>query len=80
MNDTSLKIGPLPDRVPQKLTIAMDPCLIAELEDYARVHSRLHGSDVSAHVLVPHMLEALMASDTGFRKARKALISSSGNI
>jgi hypothetical protein len=73
MSDASLKIGPLPDRTPQKLTIAMDPCLIAELEDYARVHSRLHGSDVSAQVLVPHMLETFLLSDTGFRKARKAL-------
>jgi len=28
---------------------------------------------VSIAVLVPHMLEAFLANDTGFRKARKAL-------
>ncbi|MBU2605141.1 MAG: DUF2274 domain-containing protein [Alphaproteobacteria bacterium] len=80
MNDMSLKIGPLPDRTPRKLTLLMDPLLIAELEDYARVHSRINGNDVSAQALVPHMLEAFMASDTGFRKARKALVSGSRNV
>jgi hypothetical protein len=79
MNDMSLKIGPLPDRTQQKLTLLMDPLLIAELEDYARVHSRINGTDVSAQALVPHMLKAFMASDTGFRKARKALVSASRN-
>lgn len=80
MNDMSLKIGPLPDRTQQKLTLLMDPLLIAELEAYARVHSRINDNDVSAQALVPHMLEAFIASDTGFRKARKALVSSSRNI
>ena len=42
-------------------------------EDYSRVHSQLHGEEVNIAVLVPHMLEAFLASDAGFRKARKAL-------
>lgn len=73
MSGIQLKIGPLPDRTPQKLTVHIDPALVAELEDYSRVHSRLHGEEVNIAVLVPHMLEAFLASDTGFRKARKAL-------
>jgi hypothetical protein len=73
MSETQLKIGPLPDRTPQKLTVQIAPSLVAALEDYSRVHSQLHGEEVNIAVLVPHMLEAFLASDTGFRKARKAL-------
>jgi hypothetical protein len=73
MSENQLKIGPLPDRTPQKLTVQIDPSLVAELEDYSQVHSQLHGEEVNIAVLVPHMLEAFLASDTGFRKARKAL-------
>ncbi|WP_035553437.1 DUF2274 domain-containing protein [Hyphomonas atlantica] len=73
MSETQLKIGPLPDRTPQKLTVQIDPSLVADLEDYSRVHSQLHGEEVNIAVLVPHMLEAFLASDAGFRKARKAL-------
>lgn len=73
MSETQLKIGPIPDRTPQKLTVQIDPSLVADLEDYSRVHTQLHGEEVSIAVLVPHMLEAFLASDTGFRKARKAL-------
>ncbi len=73
MSETQLKIGPLPDRTPQKLTVQIDPSLVADLEDYSRVHSQLHGEEVSIAVLVPHMLEAFLASDAGFRKARKVL-------
>lgn len=75
MSEVSLKVGRLPDRTPQKLTLLIEPSLAAELEDYARVHSQLHREDASVPVLVPHMLEVFLASDTGFRKARKALTS-----
>ena len=71
MREANLKIGPLPDRTPQKLTVLIDPSLAAELEDYARVHSQLHGEGAGVPVLVPHMLEAFLASDSGFRKARR---------
>jgi len=73
MREANLKIGPLPDRTPQKLTVLIDPSLAAELEDYARVHSQLHGEDAGVPVLVPHMLEAFLASDSGFRKARRTV-------
>ena len=73
MREANLKIGPLPDRTPQKLTVLIDPSLAAELEDYARVHSQLQGEDAGVPVLVPHMLEAFLASDSGFRKARRTV-------
>ncbi len=72
MSDISLKIGALPDRTPQKLTALIDPLLAADLEDYARIHSEIHGVEVSTSALVPLMLETFLASDTGFRKAKKS--------
>jgi hypothetical protein len=72
MPNTSLKIGPLPDRTPQKLTVLLDPPLAADLDDYARIHSGIHGTDVPASALVPLMLDSFLASDTGFRRARKS--------
>jgi hypothetical protein len=72
MSEVSLKIGPLPDRTPQKLTVLVDPLLAADLEDYARIHSDIHGVEVPASALVPLMLETFLASDSGFRKAKKS--------
>ncbi|KCZ55864.1 DUF2274 domain-containing protein [Hyphomonas chukchiensis] len=72
MRDVSLKIGPLPDRTPQKMTVLVDPPIAADLEDYARIHSEVHGVEVPASALVPLMLETFLASDTGFRKAKKS--------
>lgn len=72
MSKTSLKIGPLPDKTPQKLTVLVDPPLAADLDDYARIHSEIHGTEVPAAALVPLMLETFLASDSGFRRARKS--------
>ncbi|KJS35342.1 MAG: protein involved in integration/excision of ICE Tn4371 family [Hyphomonas sp. BRH_c22] len=72
MSEVNLKIGPLPDRTPQKLAILVDPALATELDDYARIHSEIHGVEVPASALVPLMLETFLASDTGFRKAKKS--------
>ncbi|MEH6810749.1 MAG: DUF2274 domain-containing protein [Hyphomonas sp.] len=72
MSDISLKIGALPDRTPQKLTVLVDPLLASELDAYARIHSQKYGAEVSASALVPLMLETFLASDTGFRKAKKS--------
>jgi hypothetical protein len=72
MSEVSLKIGALPDRTPQKLTVLVDPQLASELDAYARIHSEIHGVEVSTSALVPLMLETFLASDTGFRKAKKS--------
>jgi hypothetical protein len=70
MSDISLKIGALPDRTPQKLTVLVDPLLASELDVYARIHSQKYGAEVPASALVPLMLETFLASDSGFRKAK----------
>lgn len=72
MSKTSLKIGPLPDKTPQKLIVLADPPLAADLDDYARIHSEIHGTDVPAAALVPLMLKTFLASDAGFRRARRS--------
>lgn len=72
MSATTLKIGPLPDTTPVKLTIAIDPDVNADLELYAQIYEETYKEKASVAVLIPSMLEAFLASDSGFKKARKA--------
>ena len=67
---TSLRLGPLPKTETLKLTISLTVELKAQLDRYAELHSQTWGEAVDATVLVPHMLEAFMARDRGFRQAK----------
>lgn len=69
----SLKIGPLPDTTPVKLTIAIDRQVNEDLELYARIYEETYKEKASVTALIPSMLQAFLASDTGFKKARKLL-------
>ena len=40
----------------------------ADLDRYAALHAQAYGEAVDASTLIPHMLEAFMAGDRGFRK------------
>ena len=71
MSEVNLKIGPLADRTPQKLSISLEPSLATELEAYSRIHAAAYGAEASVATLVPLMLEAFLSSDPGFRKAMK---------
>ncbi|WP_373792118.1 DUF2274 domain-containing protein, partial [Delftia acidovorans] len=42
--------------------------LKADLDRYAALHAQAYGEAVDAVTLIPHMLEAFMAGDRGFRK------------
>jgi len=70
---SALKISQLPDTTPVKLSIALPPPLQADLQDYARVYEQAYGQPAKVVDLIPTMLEAFMASDSSFKKARKAL-------
>lgn len=70
---TGLKLGPLPDRVPSKLTITIQPELKKALDDYARLYARSYGAEEQVTELVPFMLEAFLKADQAFRKGRKEL-------
>lgn len=63
-----LRLGPLPRTEPIKLTVTLSAELKATLDRYAALHAQTYGERVDAAALVPHMLEAFMARDRGFRK------------
>lgn len=65
-----LKLGRLPKVGVVRITIAMPEPLKEELDRYAAEHSRLY-EPVDAAALIPHMIEAFIRSDRGYR-ARKA--------
>lgn len=68
-----LKLQPLPDRVPVKLTITLLPDLKRALDDYAALYARSYGTEEPVAELVPFMLESFLKTDAGFRKGRKEL-------
>lgn len=72
-NQPSLRIAKLPDLTPVKMTIHVEPDVHRLLEDYARIYNDRYDEDVAPGVLVPPMLATFLASDNGFKKARKAL-------
>ena len=63
-----LRLGPLPRTQSVKLTITLPAELKATLDRYAALHAQTYGERVDAAALVPHMLEAFMARDRGFRR------------
>lgn len=65
-----LRLGPLPKTAVTKLTIVIPEKLKLDLDRYAELHSTHWGEPIDAAALVPHMLEAFIARDRGFRKAR----------
>ena len=65
---TKLRLGPLPKTETFKLSITLAAALKADLERYAELHARAYGEPVDVAALIPHMLEAFMTRDRGFRK------------
>ena len=63
-----LRLGPLPRQEVTKLTFSCPASLKADLDRYAALHAQAYGETVDAATLIPHMLEAFMAGDRGFRK------------
>ncbi len=69
---TKLKLGPLPDDKPVKVTVELPASLHRDLVAYAEVLARESGQPVSDPVrLIVPMLERFIATDRGFSKARK---------
>lgn len=63
-----LRLGPLPKTESIKLTFACPASLKADLDRYAALHAQTYGKAADATVLIPHMLEAFMAGDRGFKR------------
>ncbi|WP_425916256.1 DUF2274 domain-containing protein [Pseudomonas sp. GWSMS-1] len=68
-----LRLGPLPKTESIKLTFACPANLKADLDRYAAAHAQTYGETVDAMTLIPHMLEAFMAGDRGFKRGSSAL-------
>ncbi|MCE4370721.1 DUF2274 domain-containing protein [Xanthomonas hortorum] len=68
MTTRKLRLGPLPKTESTKLTFACPAGLKDELDRYAALHAQTYGEAVDAATLIPHMLEAFIAGDRGFRK------------
>jgi hypothetical protein len=65
-----LSLGPLRNATTVKLTIALPSTLKESLKRYAALHAQIHGESVSVEILIPHMLEAFVQRDRGFKKSR----------
>ena len=79
MTTMFLKLERLPDRTPVRMTVALEPDLAAALTDYAAIYQQTYGEEEKPETLIPAMLESFLASDAGFKRARKALLANAGN-
>ena len=75
-NKPTLRIGKLPDLTPVKMTVSLDREVHQMLEDYARIYGESYGENVKPAELVPSMIGGFQSTDNGFKRARKALVSS----
>ena len=67
-----LKLGPLPDDKPVKVTVDLPAALHRDLVAYAEVLGRETGQSVREPAkLIAPMLQRFMATDRGFAKARR---------
>ena len=70
---TKLKLGPLRDDKPVKLTVELPAALHRDLVAYAEVLGRETGQPVREPVkLIAPMLERFMATDRGFVKGKRS--------
>jgi hypothetical protein len=70
---TKLKLGPIPDDKPVKLTVELPADLHRDLCDYAAVLGQQTGQDLEPARIVAPMLARFMTTDRGFAAARKAV-------
>ena len=68
---TRLRLGPLPKADTVTLTVSLSAALKSELDRYAELHGQQWGNATDVRRLVPYMLEAFLASDPAYRKARR---------
>jgi hypothetical protein len=70
---TRLKLGPIADDKPVKVTVELPAALHRDLTAYAEVLSRENGHPPTGPVrLIVPMLERFIATDRAFAKAKRA--------
>jgi len=70
--NADLRLGPLPKTAMVKIIITVPENLKLDLDRYAELHSARWGETIDAAALIPHMLQAFVSRDRGFRKVRKS--------
>lgn len=68
---SKLKLGPLADDKPVRLTVDLPAATHCDLVAYAEVLGRESGQAVEPAKLIAPMLKRFMATDRGFSKARR---------
>jgi hypothetical protein len=68
---TKLKLGPIIDDKPVKVTVELPAALHRNLMDYGRLLAE-GGAAIEPTKLIVPMLERFIATDRGFTKARRA--------
>lgn len=70
---TKLRLGPIVEEKPVKVTLEIPGPLMRELSDYASVHATLTGlaSPLPLERLIPPMIERFIAGDREFSKQRR---------
>ncbi|TYL85877.1 DUF2274 domain-containing protein [Bradyrhizobium cytisi] len=71
---TKLKLGPLEDDKPVKLTIELPAAVFRDLKSYAEILRRSGGATtpIEPAKLIAPMIERFMATDHAFTKARRS--------
>lgn len=69
----TLRLERLPDRTPVRISLSLDPELAGALNDYAAIYRQTYGAEEKPEALIPAMIESFLASDAGFKRARRAL-------
>ena len=70
---SKLRLGPIAEDRPVKLTLEMPGALMRELADYAAVHARMNGlgEPLPPERLIPPIVERFIAGDREFSKQRR---------
>ena len=75
----TLRLDRLPDRTPVRMSLSVDPELASALSDYAEIYRQTYGAEEKPETLIPAMIESFLASDAGFKRARRALHANASN-
>jgi hypothetical protein len=66
----TLKLARLPDRIPVKIILSLQPDIHRALCDYASLYAEAYGEMPKIEDLVPAMLASFLEGDRGFSAAR----------
>ena len=70
----TLKLAKLQEHKPVKVPVSLPFELNQDLEAYAAIYEQAYGEKQSIGALIPSMLAGFLASDAGFKKAKRELV------